>query len=73
MFANRYTALGLLCMALGACTPQMDAYEIGQMRLVRNSNSSRRARLGLRDVVDCQHHRSESGEVHRVTRIAADD
>jgi pilus assembly protein CpaD len=37
MFANRYTALGLLCMALGACTPQMDAHEIGQMRLVRST------------------------------------
>jgi pilus assembly protein CpaD len=37
MFANRYTALGLLCMALAACTPQMDAHEIGQMRLVRST------------------------------------
>jgi pilus assembly protein CpaD len=37
MFANRYTALGLLCMALGACTPQMDAYDAGQMRLVRST------------------------------------
>jgi pilus assembly protein CpaD len=36
MFANRYTALGLLCMALGACTPQVEAIETGQMRLVRN-------------------------------------
>ena len=39
MFANRYTALGLLCMALGACTPQMDAYDAGQMRLVRNTGT----------------------------------
>jgi pilus assembly protein CpaD len=37
MFANRYTALGLLSMALGACTPQMDAYDAGQMRLVRST------------------------------------
>ena len=36
MFANRYTAVGLLCMALSACTPQVEAIETGQMRLVRN-------------------------------------
>jgi pilus assembly protein CpaD len=39
MFANRYTALGLLYLALGACTPQVEAYETGQMRLVRNTGT----------------------------------
>jgi len=39
MFANHYTALGLLCIALGACTPQLDSFEAGQTRVVRNTGT----------------------------------
>jgi pilus assembly protein CpaD len=52
MFANRYTALGLLCMALGACTPQLDAYESGQMRLIRNTGTVEQNRQTVTVLVD---------------------
>ena len=52
MFAKRYTALGLLCMALGACTPQLDAYESGQMRVVRNTGTVEQNRQSVTVQVD---------------------
>ena len=52
MFAKRYTALGLLCMALGACTPQMDAYVTGQMRVVRNTGTVEQNRQSVTVMVD---------------------
>ena len=52
MFANRYTALGLLYVALGACTPQIDAYETGQMRLVRNTGTVEQNHQSVTVMVD---------------------
>jgi pilus assembly protein CpaD len=52
MFANRYTALGLLYLALGACTPQVEAYETGQMRLVRNTGTVEQNRQSVTVQVD---------------------
>jgi len=52
MFANRYTALGLLCMALGACTPQLDSYEAGQTRVVRNTGTVEQNRQSVTVMVD---------------------
>jgi pilus assembly protein CpaD len=52
MFANRYTALGLLCMALGACTPQLDSYEAGQTRVVRNTGTVEQNRQSVTVLFD---------------------
>ena len=52
MFANRYTALGLLCMTLGACTPQLDAYESGQLRVARNTGTVTENRQVVAVLVD---------------------
>jgi pilus assembly protein CpaD len=52
MFADRYTALGLLCMALGACTPQLGAYEAGQMRLARSTGAVEQNRQSVTVLVD---------------------
>jgi pilus assembly protein CpaD len=52
MFATRYTALGLLCVALGACTPQIDALEAGRIRAIRNTGTVEQNRQSLTVLVD---------------------
>jgi pilus assembly protein CpaD len=59
MFATRYTALGLLCMAIGACTPQIGAYETGQVRAVRNTGTVEQNRQSLTVMVDAAGKASE--------------
>ena len=52
MFANRYTALGLLCMALGGCAAQIDAYDTGQVRAVRNTGTVEQNRQSVTILFD---------------------
>jgi pilus assembly protein CpaD len=59
MFAIRYTALGLLCMALGGCAAQIDAYDTGQVRAVRNTGTIEQNRQVLTVVVDAAGNASE--------------
>jgi pilus assembly protein CpaD len=46
-------------VALGACTPQMDAYEAGQMRLVRNTGTVEQNRKTVTVMVDAAGNASE--------------
>ena len=59
MFAIRYTALGLLCMALGACTAQIDAYDTGQIRLSATPARSSRTARSVTVMVDAAGNASE--------------
>ena len=59
MFAIRYTALGLLCMALGGCAAQIDAYDTGQVRAVRNTGTVEQNRQFLTVMVDAAGNASE--------------
>jgi pilus assembly protein CpaD len=59
MFANRHTALSLLCIVLGACTPQLDAYESGQIRLARNTGTVNENRQTVAVLVDAAGNASE--------------